>query len=90
MFSSEEKVSNLLKGSEKSIKKKISNDPFYLLSSNFINHYRNNVHNEFIRLSDMTDLKMKEYKFSDDLCNEVINNWNNLRKDLEAEGVLFD
>ena len=34
--------------------------------------------------------KMKEYKFSDDLCNEVINNWNNLRKDLEAEGVLFD
>jgi hypothetical protein len=34
--------------------------------------------------------KMKEYKFSDALCNEVINNWNNLRKDLEAEGVLFD
>ena len=34
--------------------------------------------------------KMKEYKFSDDLCDEVINNWNNLRKDLEAEGVLFD
>jgi len=34
--------------------------------------------------------KMKEYKFSDDLCNEVINNWNNLRKDLGAEGVLFD
>ena len=34
--------------------------------------------------------KMKQYKFSDDLCNEVINNWNNLRKDLEAEGVLFE
>ena len=33
--------------------------------------------------------KMKEYKFSDDLCQEVINNWNNLRKDLEAEGVEF-
>jgi len=33
--------------------------------------------------------KMKEYKFSDDLCKEVINNWNNLRKDLESEGVLF-
>ena len=33
--------------------------------------------------------KMKEYKFSDDLCEEVINNWNNLRKDLEAEGVDF-
>ena len=33
--------------------------------------------------------KMKEYKFSDDLCKEVINNWNNLRKDLEAEGVKF-
>lgn len=33
--------------------------------------------------------KMKEYKFSDDLCKEVINNWNNLRKDLEAEGVEF-
>ena len=34
--------------------------------------------------------KMKEYKFSDDLCKEVINNWNNLRKDLEAEGVEFE
>ena len=34
--------------------------------------------------------KMKEYKFGDDLCKEVINNWNNLRKDLEAEGVLFE
>ena len=33
--------------------------------------------------------KMKEYKFSNDLCNEIINNWNNLRKDLEAEGVEF-
>jgi len=33
--------------------------------------------------------KMKEYKFSDELCNEVENNWKNLRKDLEAEGVLF-
>ena len=32
---------------------------------------------------------MKEYKFSNELCNEVINNWNNLRKDLEAEGVEF-
>ena len=34
--------------------------------------------------------KMKQYKFSDDLCKEVINNWNNLRKDLEAEGVEFE
>ena len=34
--------------------------------------------------------KMKEYKFSDELCNEVENNWKNLRKDLEAEGVLFE
>ena len=33
--------------------------------------------------------KMKEYKFSDELCDEVIKNWKNLRKDLEAEGVLF-
>ena len=33
--------------------------------------------------------KMKNYKFSDDLCKEVINNWNNLRKDLESEGVEF-
>ena len=33
---------------------------------------------------------MKKYKFSDDLCKEVINNWNNLRKDLESEGVEFD
>ena len=34
--------------------------------------------------------EMKRYKFSDDLCKEVINNWNNLRKDLESEGVEFD
>ena len=34
--------------------------------------------------------KMKKYKFSDDLCKEVINNWNNLRKDLEVEGVEFE
>ena len=34
--------------------------------------------------------KMKKYKFNDDLCKEVINNWNNLRKDLESEGVEFD
>ena len=34
--------------------------------------------------------KMKEYGFSDELCNEVINNWNNLKKDLENEGVEFD
>ena len=34
--------------------------------------------------------KMTEYKFSHDLCNEVLNNLNNLRADLEAEGVLFD
>jgi len=33
--------------------------------------------------------KMKEYKFSDELCDEVLNNWGNLRKDLESEGVLF-
>ena len=30
---------------------------------------------------------MKKYKFSDDLF--IINNWNNLRKDLESEGVEF-
>jgi hypothetical protein len=34
--------------------------------------------------------KMKEYKFSDELCHEVIKNWCNLRKDLEAEGVEFE
>ena len=34
--------------------------------------------------------KMKKYKFGDDLCKEVINNWNNLQMDLEAEGVTFD
>jgi len=33
--------------------------------------------------------KMKEYKFNNELCCEVLNNWNNLRKDLEAEGVEF-
>ena len=31
--------------------------------------------------------KMKEYKFSDELCDEVIDNWKNLRNDLKKEGV---
>ena len=34
--------------------------------------------------------KMKKYKFSDDLCKVVINNWNNLRNDLEKEGIEFE
>ena len=34
--------------------------------------------------------KMKEYKFCDELCDEVLKNWKNLRKDLENEGVEFD
>ena len=34
--------------------------------------------------------KMEKYKFSRLLINEVENNWKNLRKDLEAEGVLFE
>jgi hypothetical protein len=34
--------------------------------------------------------KMKEYKFSDDLCDEVLKNWKNLKVDLESEGVKFD
>ena len=32
-------------------------------------------------------MKMKEYKFSDELCDEVIDNWKNLRNDLKKEGV---
>ena len=34
--------------------------------------------------------KMEKYKFSRLLINEVENNWKNLRKDLEAEGVEFE
>ena len=34
--------------------------------------------------------KMKEYKFSDDLCDEVLKNWKNLKVDLGGEGVKFD
>lgn len=33
--------------------------------------------------------KMKEYKFSDELCDEIIKNWNSLRDDLESEGIEF-
>ena len=32
---------------------------------------------------------MKEYKFSEDLCSEVLNNFDNLIKDLIEEGVEF-
>ena len=60
-FTSEEKVVNLLKGSEKSIIKKISKDPFYLLSNEILSHYRNTVHQEYIRLNDLSDLKMKSF-----------------------------
>jgi hypothetical protein len=31
--------------------------------------------------------KMKEYKFTDELCDEVLNNWKNLRSDLKNEGI---
>ena len=34
--------------------------------------------------------EMERYKFERILIDEVENNWKNLRKDLEAEGVLFD
>ena len=33
--------------------------------------------------------KMKEYKFSDELCDEVIKNWKNLYNDLKNEGIEF-
>ena len=33
--------------------------------------------------------KMKEYKFSDELCDEVIKNWKNLYNDLKSEGIEF-
>ena len=34
--------------------------------------------------------RMEKYKFGQELRDEVENNWKNLRKDLEAEGVLFE
>ena len=34
--------------------------------------------------------RMEKYKFGIDLRNEVENNWKNLHKDLQAEGVKFD
>ena len=33
--------------------------------------------------------KMIEYKFNDELCQEVLNNWNNLYNDLKNEGIEF-
>ncbi len=60
-FTSQEKLDKLLKGSEKSIRKKIANDPFYLLSNDIISHYRNSVHQDYMRLNDLTDSKMKQY-----------------------------
>ena len=33
---------------------------------------------------------MVEYKFNDELCEEVLNNWKNLYNDLKSEGVEFD
>jgi hypothetical protein len=33
--------------------------------------------------------KMKEYKFSDELCDEIIKNWNSLHDDLKSEGIEF-
>jgi hypothetical protein len=33
--------------------------------------------------------EMERYKFKRILIDEVENNWKNLKKDLEAEGVLF-
>ena len=30
---------------------------------------------------------MVKYKFNDELCEEVLNNWKNLYNDLKSEGV---
>jgi hypothetical protein len=52
----------------------------------------NEILNELEKTIDREDYvvkKMKEYKFSDELCNEVLNNWNNLRSDLEKESIEF-
>ena len=34
--------------------------------------------------------KMVEYKFNDEMCNEILNNWKNLYSDLKSEGVEFE
>ena len=33
---------------------------------------------------------MRRYKFSEELITEIKSNWDNLKNDLEAEGVKFD
>ena len=38
---------------------------------------------------DIVIKKMVEYKFNDEMCSEVLNNWKNLYSDLKREGVKF-
>ena len=71
---------DILGGREKWLIKALNNDKTII----------NEIINELSAVSALYVVnKMKKYKFGDDLCKEVINNWNNLRKDLESEGVEF-
>ena len=50
----------------------------------------NEILNELNGHFEIVVKKMKEYKFNDELCEEVLNNWKNLYNDLKSEGVEFD
>ena len=83
-------VKNILLDVSKEMKKK---DNLTIIRMDILNPIIKEIIDELnaaVQHMSFVILKMKEYKFSDDLCNEVINNWNNLRKDLKVEGVEFE
>ena len=73
---------SILGGREKWLVKMLNKD------KSIINEILNEVDGHLKK--DIVVKKMKEYKFNDELCGEVLNNWKNLVGDLKSDGVEFD
>ena len=72
---------DILGGREKWLVKKLNKD------KSIINEILNELNGHSKK--EIVIKKMVEYKFNDDLCNEVLNNWKNLSVDLMKEGIEF-
>lgn len=70
---------DILGGREKWLVKKLNKD------KSIINEILNELSGHLKK--EIVIKKMVEYKFNDDLCNEVLNNWKNLSVDLMKEGI---
>ena len=70
---------DILGGREKWLVKKLNKD------KSIINEILNELNGHLKK--EIVIKKMVEYKFNDNLCNEILNNWKNLSVDLMKEGI---